>query len=168
MSTDELMAPDEVSLRSDLQGSGFLVGEVERRWRLLDPPGITFPNLMIDVGAAKRKDGATRFCLRFDCTGYPSAAPTAMLWDVESKSQLALDRYPKGGGDVAKVFRTDWPGAPEKPGSALYHPMDRRPLADHTDWPQAYRGQAWNSRRTIVDYVEMVYGLLNSPNYRGV
>jgi len=117
MSTSDQVRPDEAALRRDLQGAAFLVGEAEGRWCLLDPPGIRFPEVFMSVSAAKRDRSPDSFCFRIECTGYPSSAPTSMLWDSQAGRQLALNQYPKGGGDVDKVFRTNWPD--EAKGSCL-------------------------------------------------
>lgn len=166
MNSPACVAPDEAALRADLESTTFLAGVAEGRWAMHGPSGIEFPHIVIWVSAAARPGGPTCFWLRMNLAGYRPHAPTAMLWDPETRAQLELAKYPKGGGDVGKVFRTDWPS--EGGGTALYHPMDRRPLSDHADWKTVYAGQAWTARRTVVDYLEMVYGLLNSPNYRGV
>lgn len=172
MTTTMVMKPDEVALRSDLQSVAFLVGEAEGRWSLADPPGIAWPHAVFWVAAASRDGAPTRFSLRLNCDGYPALGPTGMFWDLVTGVQLALPCYPKGTGDTAKVFRTDWPSEDpnkgERPGCALYHPFDRRPMSDHPHWKTEYPNQQWHSRRTVVDYLEMVYGLLNGPTYTGI
>lgn len=164
--TPTMTAPDEACFRRDLKLSAFLIGETERRWRLVSPPGIQFPHAVFAVSAATRASGPDEFHFRVTVDGYPSRAPTTRLWDIETNSPLAIPRYPKGRGNVAKVFRTNWPS--EAPGSCLYHPMDRRPLSDHPDWPKIYANETWNPRRTIIDLLEVIYDLLNSTSYSGV
>jgi hypothetical protein len=172
MTTTRVMKPDEAALRGNLQSVAFLAGEAEGRWSLADPPGITWPHVVFWIAAAPRKGAPDRFHLRLNCAGYPSQSPTGMLWDLTKGTQLALSEYPKGTGDTAKVYRIDWPSenatTGDKPGSALYHPFDRRPMSDHPDWKKNYPHQQWHSRRTIVDYLEMAYGLLNCPTYHGI
>ncbi|MCC6229951.1 MAG: hypothetical protein IT432_12090 [Phycisphaerales bacterium] len=165
MSDTTMTSPDEAALRGDLQSAAFLIGEAEGRWKNMDP-GMKFPDVVFMIAAAARPNSPAAFYLKVNCDGYPSRAPTSRLWDHERAAPLALELHPKGSGDVAKVFRIDWP--PEAPGSCLYHPMDRRPLSDHGDWPTTYKRQVWHSRRTIVDLLEAVYELLNSRNYTGV
>jgi len=172
MTTTTVMKPDEAALRGDLRSVDFRVGVAEGRWDLADPPGVVWPYAVFWVAAPLRPNSPDRFHLRLDCAGYPAVGPTGRFWDHTSAGPLPLGDYPKGTGDTAKVFRTDWP--PQKaetgdtPGSALYHPFDRRPASDHPDWKTKHPELMWTSEHTVVDYLEMVYGLLNTPTYTGI
>lgn len=147
MTIAAVMKPDEVALRSDLLSVAFLAGEAEGRWGLHDPAGIAWPYVVCWVAAARREGAPCKYFLRLNCSGYPAIGPTGMFWDPAAGAQLALPLYPKGTGDTGKVFRTDWPSdnpsKGEKPGCALYHPFDRRPMSDHPNWKNEheYMGQ---------------------------
>lgn len=172
MNYNQVAPPDEALLRSDVQSAAFRIGEVEGRWGLEQPPGIIWPYAVFWVAAPDRPESPRRFSLRLDLSGYSAQGPTGRFWNTHTDSPLALVDYPKGRGDTAKVFRTDWPPANaatgDKPGCALYHPFDRRALRDHPQWKTAHPYQQWHSQRTVIDYLELVYDLLNSPTYTGI
>jgi hypothetical protein len=172
MNEDTSMAPDEAALRTDVQSAACRAGEFEGRWGLEDPPGITWPYAVFWVAAPDRPNSPSRFRLRLELSGYSAQPPTGRFWDVKTGGPLALADYPKGRGDTAKVFRTDWPNQDaakgETPGCALYHPFDRRAASDHPQWKGDHPHQQWHSQRSVIDYLEMVYGLLNSPTYTGI
>lgn len=171
MNSVQTLKPDEAALRTDLQSVAFRAGEAEERWGVQESPETQWPFVVFWVAAPPRASSPTRFFLRLDLAGYPAQAPTGRFWEPEMNAPLVLPEYPKGTGDTGRVFRTDWPSVNpatgDSPGSALYHPFDRRPASDHGNWKTERPHQQWNSRRTVVDYLEMVYGLLNSPTYTG-
>jgi len=146
--------PDELALQRDLEGAAFLHGVARGRWRVVRDDGV------IVVLAVTARDG-TEFGLRFDCNGYPGAAPTAQVWSLIGGAPPASDaEWPSGSGPVAKVFRRDWKG-----GTALYLPTDRVALAGHTAWPQQHPHLLWNPRIGIAHYLEIVHDLLHSQYY---
>ena len=166
------LPPDELLFETDIQSAAFRVGDAEGRWGLELSPGIAWPHAVFWVAAPERPGSPRRFRLRLDLSGYPSQGPTGRFWNTQTGGPLAPSDYPKGRGDTAKVFRTDWPPANDatgdEPGCALYHPLDRRALRDHPHWKTDYPYQQWHAQRTVIDYLEMVYGLLNSPAYTGI
>lgn len=86
-----------------------------------------------------------------------------MPWDFEKNVKLDLAKWPKGSGDVAKMFRTDWKGA-----VALYAPWDRFTAQEHNaDWLKNYQGFEWNPSRTIVHYLRLTREILHSDDYHG-
>jgi len=148
------MSPDERALRADVSKPPFRVGEVGGRWRLL---GVAWPHVFLSVTA---KDGCT-FALRFDCSGYPAAPPTAGPWDFERSAALAHDRWPRSkGGRLGAVFRLDWKG-----GAALYLPCDRESIVGHDHWRNEMPSKIWKPSVGIVQYLELVHELLNSTDY---
>jgi hypothetical protein len=151
---ERVMAPDERSFRADVAKAAFRLGQAEGRWRLME---VSWPFVFIGVRA---KDGR-EFVLRFNCSGYPQALPTAGPWDPERNAILAFDRWPTGrGGRLSAVFRTDW-----KFGSALYLPCDRESIAGHENWRTEMPSKIWRPAGGIVQYLEIVYELLNSRDY---
>src|SRR3569832_815084 len=100
---------DNDALEAHLHSGRFMAGAAKGRWRLLE---LQWPRVYIEVPA---RDGR-RFVLRFECSGYPDAAPTATLWDREGQQQLPAERWPRGGR-VSQVFNVGWKG-----GSAI-HPL---------------------------------------------
>jgi hypothetical protein len=106
------------------------------------------------------KDGR-EFVLRFDCGGYPQNPPTAGPWDVVAGRILPFDRWPRStGGRLGLVFRTGW-----KNGTALYLPCDRESIAGHDNWRTEMPSKIWNPAKGIVQYLELVYELLNCGDY---
>lgn len=155
MNESPIRAPDERALRADVAKPIFRLGVAQGRWRLV---AIVWPTVIIGITA---KDGA-EYVLRVDCSGYPSAPPTARLWDVERDGPLAVDRWPGSkGGRVRAVFRTDWKG-----GSALYLPCDRVSREGHDNWRVEAPTMIWRTRDGIVQYLEIVYELLNCGDYQ--
>lgn len=148
-----MMAPDEKSLRGDLEAGRFLAGEARKRWRLIS---VDWPAVLIAITA---RDGC-EYVLRFDCSGYPQTPPTARLWDAERNAPLELSLWPKGGGRIAAVFNSNW-----KSGTALYLPCDRTAIEGHDNWRSQYPSKIWNPSKGITQYLEIVHELLQSRDY---
>jgi hypothetical protein len=157
-------APDERQMHADLRAAPFLVGQSKGRWgRVVVEPPPEWPVMLFSVAAAKRENAPDRFYLRLDCAGYPARSPTGGFWDPQTKDTLAAAKWPKGTKRVADVFKHGW-----RDGKALYHPFDRVTWDAHPDWPQQYKHLTWTRDHTIVDFLLMVHGLLNSSEYTGV
>jgi hypothetical protein len=149
-----MTGPDERAFEADISKPAFHLGQAEGRWRLV---ALTWPFAVIGVTA---KD-AREIVLRLNCEGYPQAPPTGGPWDVERNAILAFDLWPRGrGGRVSAVFRTDW-----KAGTALYLPCDRASFAGHENWRSEMPSKIWRPAEGIVQYLELVHELLNSPDY---
>jgi predicted secreted protein len=150
-----MTSPDERALRADLAKANFRLGQAEGRWRLIE---VEWPHALIAVTA---KDGR-EFILRFNCSDYPQAPPTAGPWDADKNSMLAADRWPRSnGGRVGAVFNTGW-----KSGSALYLPCDRESIAGHDNWRTELPSKVWRPSDGIVQYLELVYDLLHCRDYQ--
>jgi hypothetical protein len=146
--------PDERALRADFSKGAFRLGELERRWRLVN---VAWPHVLIAVTA---KDGR-EYVLRFNCAGYPQVPPTAGPWDIAGNTVLAANQWPRsGGGRVGSVFRPDW-----KNGIALYLPCDRESITGHANWRTEMPSKIWNPRLGIVQYLELAHELLNCSDY---
>ncbi len=94
------MTSGMAALEAHLASGRFRAGAAKGRWKLLE---LQWPFAFIDVLA---RDGR-RVVLRFDCTGYPEAAPTATVWDRAARCQLAAASWPRGGR-VSQVFNPGW------------------------------------------------------------
>jgi hypothetical protein len=146
--------PDQRAFEADAAKAAFRLGQTEGRWRLVE---MAWPFVFIGVTA---KDGR-EYILRFNCAGYPQAAPTAGPWDQKTNVILAFDSWPRGqGGRVSAVFRTDW-----KNGAALYLPCDRESIAGHENWRHEMPSKIWRPADGIVQYLELVHELLQSCDY---
>jgi hypothetical protein len=154
--------PDQRRFEADLEDGPFLAGMAAGRWGRPDASlveTVAWPKAVLWVAAAPRKDSPDKFHLLLDCEGYPSQSPTGSFWDPAIRQQLASANWPKGKGQVAAVFR---------PGGAFYHPYDRVSASGHKDWPAKYPHLLWDGTRTIVDFLGVIHGLLNSTDYTGV
>jgi hypothetical protein len=149
-----VQSPDERAFRSDVERANFRLAQLEDRWRLID---VNWPHSFIGITA---QDGR-EYVLRFDCTGYPQAPPTAGPWDLEQNRILPFDRWPRSnGGRVGAVFNHGW-----KAGTALYLPCDREAIAGHDHWKTEMPSKIWRSADGIVQYLELVHELLNCNDY---
>jgi len=153
--SESVKPPDERAFGADVAKAIFLAGAVDQRWRLIRT---NWPNVMIAVTA---KDGA-EYVLRFDCSGYPTAPPTARLWDADLDVPLPVARWPRSvaGGRIGAVFRPDWKG-----GTALYLPCDREAITGHDGWNNEMPSKIWKSSSGIVHYLEVVHELLCCRDY---
>ena len=149
-----MSAPDQRSFEADVAMPAFRLGEAEGRWRLVE---IAWPFVLIAVTAKDQR----QYVLRFDCSGYPQTPPTGGPWDSSRNAVLAFDLWPQGrGGRVSAVFRTDW-----KDGTALYLPCDRKSFAGHDNWRHEMPSKIWRPKDGIIQYLELVYDLLNCGDY---
>ena len=149
-----MTSPDERAFWADVNKPAFRLGQAEGRWRILI---VNWPFALISVTA---KDGR-QYVLRFDCSGYPQAPPTAGPWDAELKARLAFDRWPRSrGGRLGAVFRPNW-----KDGTALYLPCDRLSILGHDNWRTEMPSKIWRPAEGIVQYLELVHELLHCRDY---
>lgn len=147
------MRPDEKTFDAHIKAGSFLAGAARVKWCLIS---IDWPIAYISITA---KEGR-KYCLRFDCNNYAASLPTARPWDIENNGPLPLDKWPKGTGRVTAVFNHGWKG-----GTALYLPCDRVAIEGHPNWVSQYPSMTWNPEKGIVQYLEIVYELLNSRDY---
>jgi hypothetical protein len=146
--------PDERAFRADVAKAAFRVGEVDGRWRLVN---VIWPVALIGITA---KDGR-EYVLRFDCSGYPVAPPTARLWDANRGAPLLPEFWPRNqGGRLGAVFRQDW-----KDGSALYLPCDRTSIDGHENWRTEMPSKIWRPSTGVIQYLELVHELLHCRDY---
>lgn len=149
-----MIGPDQRAFEADVAKAAFRLGEAEGRWRLIE---VIWPFAFIGVIA---KDGRN-YVLRLNCAGYPQVAPTGGPWDIKANQILAFDLWPGGrGGRVSAVFRPDW-----KNGTALYLPCDRESLTGHDNWRREMPSKIWRPADGVVQYLELVYELLQSRDY---
>lgn len=154
------LTPEERTFRNDLKADSFVVGTAIGRWRLDE---LQWPTCVISVSAAPREGAPTEFALKFDLTGYPAQAPTAMAWDRSTSQLLDRSKLP-AGRRAGHVFRRDgW-----MEGKALYAPYDRVAFVGHPDWPKQFPYLCWQPNYDITFYLEQVHGLLNDEEYVGV
>jgi hypothetical protein len=150
------MGPDETLFGEHLQADSFLAGVARGNWKLHGrPEDIIWPNPIFWIQSQKRFAASGGVFLRFDLQQYPQQAPTSCPWSVEANSCLEHNRWPKGGGNVSRVFNPGWNGA------ALYAPCDRIAMVDHKAWANMHSAWWWRSSFTFVRYLEFVHNCLN-------
>lgn len=158
----EVVSPDEQVLRAHLEGAAFQIGVADGRWRL---DSFTWPHALISVAAAPREGAPAEFAFRFELTGYPEAAPTVCIWDIDSNAPAPGSRRPKGAdGQILQLFRDNW-----KDGMALYAPFDRIALIDHgTAWADQWPMSKWTRDRDLAFVLRHIHDELNSVRYVGI
>jgi hypothetical protein len=161
--------PDQRLFDEDIASAEFRIGADKGRWGLpapeVLPDKLEWPRRILWLGAAPRAGAPDRYYVTLDAEGYRAVPPTGTFWDPSTKTALDIAKRPKGrpGSRFAKVFRTDWNG-----GTAFYHPFDRVAAKGHDAWPREQPHLTWTSERTIVDYLEEFYALLNCGDYLGI
>ena len=145
------MTPDLAALAADIEGVRFKVGVMRRKWRL---EALELPIAYFSITAPKRDQGPTRFLLRADCRNYPTVAPTSQLWDGRTDTALRIEERPMGRTGVLTAF-TPW-------NACLYHPIDR---IARGHWPNEFSELAWKQGSDIVTLLEVVYDLIDNPDY---
>ncbi len=161
-----MLSPSQRLFEDDLRSAEFRAGALKGAWGIIED-AVEWPRAILWIAAANRSDAPDHFCFDLDLSEYRGLPPTGTLWDPQTKSALAFDKFPKGklGSRVAKVFRTDnW----AKQNKALYHPYDRVAAQSHPDWPTGQPHLVWNDSRSIIDYLDEMRKLLNSGEYIGV
>jgi hypothetical protein len=148
--------------REHVATPAFQEGVAAGRWELIEDPRVGWPHVLIWIAAPARPKGPDRWVFRFDLKDYPEKGPTAMPWDVTANAKLDPTLWPKGSGDVAMAFRTNWNGA-----TSLYTPWDRAGMDSHSNWKTEFPGVAWKPTKTIVQYLHLTHELLATSDYHG-
>lgn len=157
------MRLDQACFNEHVASPPFQDGVARGYWDIAPRDDVEWPHIIIWIDLPAKANSPSKLYLRFHLQDYPSKGPTAVPWDFEKNGKLDLTKWPKGNGDVAKVFRTDWEGA-----TALYAPWDRFTVEKHdANWLKTYQGFEWNLSRTIVHYLRLTSEVLNSDDYRG-
>ncbi len=139
----------------------FQDGVARGYWDIASRDDVEWPYAIMWIDLPGKANSLDKLYLRFHLQDYPSKGPTAVPWDFEKNAKLDSAKWPKGNGDVAKVFRTDWEGA-----VALYAPWDRFTVEKHdANWLKTYPGFEWNAARTIVHYLRLTREILHSDDY---
>lgn len=153
------MGPDERVFRAHLEAGPFQSGVDRGRWRLLS---IAWPHAVIAVSAAERPGGPAEYALRFECSNYPQAPPSAQPWDAERGAPLEHARWPGGRSRLPLAFNPNWKG-----GQCLYLPCDRLSIDGHDGWRSQHPSLIWSPAGDMTQYLRIVYDLLNSSDYTG-
>lgn len=144
--------PDEAAVDSDLASARFRAGLARSSWRVAS---YDFPTLIVAVAAVDPDGKSSEYAFKFELTGFPAAAPQAMIWDLEANVVLQVSRRPKGSPRIVMAFQS-W-GPPD----TVYRPWERTSGA-HGDWAQKYPDLAWHPKRDLVFALEDLHGILTS------
>ena len=153
--TEDLIPPDERTLRLHLESGRFRSG-VARRWWRFDT--LNWPHLTVGVTA---RDNA-EYGFRFHCLDYPRTPVTAQPWDLPGGAPLPGNRWPTGRGRVPLAFNPGW-----KSGTCLYLPCDRQAIEGHDNWRHEHPTLLWDPSKGICKYLGIIHELLNSSDYGG-
>ncbi len=157
------MRLDRACFEEHIASRPFQDGVARGDWGIAPRDGVDWPHVIIWTNLPTRANSPERLFLRFNLQDYPSKGPTAVPWDFERNQKLEITKWPKGNGDIAKVFRTDWEGA-----VALYAPWDRFTVEKHdANWLKNYAGFEWNPSRTIIHYLRLTREVLHCDDYCG-
>jgi len=157
------MRLDQACFNEHVASPPFQDGVARGYWDIAPRDDVEWPHVIIWIDLPERANSPAKLFLRFNLQDYPSKGPTAVPWDFDKHVCLDLRKWPKGIGDVAKAFRTDWENA-----AALYTPWDRFTVEKHdTNWLKNYAGFEWNSERTIVHYLRLTREVLHTDEYHG-
>jgi hypothetical protein len=157
------MRLDRACFEEHIASGPFQDGVARGYWGVASRDRVDWPHVLIWTDLPARSNSPDRLFLRFHLQDYPSKGPTAVPWDFEKNEKLEIAKWPKGNGDVAKVFRTDWEGA-----VALYAPWDRFTVEKHdANWLKNYPGFEWNPSRTIIHYLRLTREVLHCDDYSG-
>ena len=153
------MTAEETLFRAHLNGVAFRSGVDRGRWGFPEGMEMSWPHCIPWVQCEARFSAVGRLYLRFDLTGYSAAAPNAVPWDIEKQESLPGDKWPKGTGNVARVFAPGWNN------QALYAPCDRCAMAGHEAWKTAHPQWWWTADSDVTLYLEFVHRCLNPRDY---
>jgi hypothetical protein len=134
--------------------SEYQSGEIEGRWGVsaTTEGRPEWPIFFFWVASAT----GVVYNFKFDFTDYPNSAPTAVLWDLENKIVLPLEKRPLKTKRQNQVFKI-W--GPE----CNYLPCDRLAIVGHNTWPQEHPELIWdNGKDTFIKYLLELYYILNS------
>lgn len=141
-------------LQDHLNSPEYQSGEIEGRWGIvINENGPSWPVFFIWVASSTGE----RFDFKFDFNGYPSSAPTGVLWDVKNSCVLAPEKRPKHTKRAQQIFK-HW-GSP-----CNYLPCDRLAFdpGHAASWRTQHPNLIWNSQSdTFQKYLNEVYQALN-------
>ena len=150
-----MIGPDEKIFDEHLKSAEYFIAVEDGKWAMVDSD-FEWPKRLFWIKSTLPKYLNDRVYFLFDLANYPSAAPSAVPWDIEINIKLGINRWPSGNDRVEKAFKPNWDG-----GNSLYIPCDRSTMKDHPNWQQQYPQDRWTSDKTIVHYLRIVYELLN-------
>ena len=154
------MRLDRACFEEHVAARAFQDGVARGYWDTAPRDDMEWPHAILWIDLPPRANSPEKLFLRFDLQDYPSKGPTAVPWDFEKNVKLEFAKWPKGNGDVSKMFR-DWEGA-----VALYAPWDRFTVEKHdANWLKSYPGFEWNPARTIVHYLRLTREVVHTDDY---
>lgn len=155
------MNPEEAIFRRHVAEAPFQSGLDRGQWGFHESlDQMVWPVVTLWVQTDEALVPTTKTYLRFDLSGYPLSAPTSRPWDAEKNQFLPPEKWPRGEGNVSKVFNPGW-----NSGIALYAPCDRAAMNGHETWRSQFPGVWWEPTLTIVAYLRFIHSVLNRQQY---
>ena len=155
------MRPDTAIFHQHVNDVDFQTGIDNGMWGICDENSEypTWPVVIIWIQAAPKSNRPDKYHFRFDLASYPSIAPTACPWDIETNNRLDNSFWPKGSQFVSNTFNPGWNAC------ALYAPCDRIAMAGHDAWKTQFPDLWWQPSYKITIYLHFLHHLLNSSDY---
>lgn len=155
------MTAEEALFRAHMEAASYRSGQNRDRWGHPVETPMAWPQCVLWIQSDSRltTEGSDRVFLRFDVTGYPASAPTAVPWDIENNRPLPGDKWPKGPGNVSKVFNPGWNSG------ALYCPCDRVAMVGHETWKDVHPQWWWTADSHLSLYLEFLHRCLNPRDH---
>jgi hypothetical protein len=135
-----------------LNSAEYQSGEIEGRWGIINSENRqTWPILFFWIISTV----GNKYYFKFDFTGYPQCAPTAIIWDIDEDLPLSKEKRPNSTPRQNQAFK-EW-GKP-----CNYLPCDRMAFEGHPTWPQLHPTLIWNSQKdNFLKYLNELYQILN-------
>lgn len=97
------------------------------------------------------------YYLRLGCAHVPTQAPSVAFVSAEG-SKMDPRAWPRGRGEFSQIVKPP-------PNAFLCTALTLEGLQHHPDWRA--KTCAWHSGRSLLDIVNLVQSLLDSPEYEG-
>ena len=147
---------DQQAFEAHLQDAGYIIGVNKKKWKLAKK---LWPDSIFEVKAKCGKWWA----ISINFNGYPEEAPKGMFWSIAENRPLENSTETPNAipinedDDVYLSFSTQSHG--------IYAPFDRL-RKSNTGYNDTHLYQCWQPSKKINFYLENIYELLNSRNYR--
>lgn len=126
-------------------------GEIEGRWGVLNENRPEWPIFIFWVSSVDN----SKYYFKFDFTGYPTSAPTSVIWDTVKNEILSPEKRPNINKRAIQVFKP-W-GI-----QCNYLPCDRLAIPNHPNWNNEHPELIWDAQNdTMLKYLNEVYQILN-------
>ncbi len=150
-------APDELTLRRQLESVPFLSGVETGRWEVLE---LDFPALVVRVNGSNFT-GDVQASMEFQlvCDNFPVRGPFVQLWDFAARCRPSPPDVSKAPFALVDAFK-EWSRDDHGGYGGIYRGWQRY-AALHNGWAQKYPEDAWRRDRPLTFIMEKLYGLVS-------